>query len=314
MSKPSDFPHGITSFGAPVVGDLGFPVGGDHYFVDPANGNDDNTGKSITQAFKTLGQAQTAATANQNDVVYIIGGSSGLSESVTWAKDYVHLVGVASPVFNSRARISAPSAAADNWFTVSAGGCIIANIRIGAFVDVNVNCLVSGDRNYFWNVAFQGGGHATAGDDANMRSLKLTGSENKFEGCTIGLDTIARANVASAELELSGGATRNTFSNCLFTKQADGVGNLFVKTVGTSAVDRWNRFHDCTFYSFWTNDADAITAAFDVSSQTATGHFIMSGRQVFIGCDDIEATASNRLFFEPYTATAAAVGLGINNA
>lgn len=307
MSK-TDFPNGITSQG------VSFPQGiigtGTHYFVDPANGSDGNSGKSSDFAFKTLAQAKLAVTTH--DVVYVMGGGSGLSETIDWTENYTSLIGIASHVFNPRARISAPAGASDNWFTFSATGCTISNMRIGSFIDVNVNALVSGDRNHFYNVAFQGGGEATAANDANMRSLKLTGSENKFDQCTIGLDTMARANVASAELELSGQATRNTFADCLFTKEADGVGNLFVKTVGTSAVDRWTRFHNCTWYSFWANDSDKITSAFDVSSQTGTAHFLMTGRQVLIGADDWEASASGRLFFEPYTATTANLGLAIN--
>ena len=310
----TNLPGGVASFGVPVLPGVDMPVTGNAWFVDPANGNDGNSGREPGKAFLTLGQAKSALTAGQHDVVYVIGGSSGLSETIDWDVDYSHIIGISAPIFNSRARLSAPSGASDSWFTVSADGCIIANIRVGTFIDVNINALVTGDRNFFYNVAFQGGGNATAADDANMRSLEVNGSENRFKNCTIGLDTIARANVASAELELSGGATRNTFEDCLFTKQADGVGNLFVKTVGTSAVDRWTRFHNCTFYSFWTNDSDQITAAFDVSSQTATGHFIMSGRQILIGADDWEASASGLLYFEPYTATTTALGLAINNA
>lgn len=310
MSKYTEFPNGVSSQGIPMP--QGIIGTGSHYFVDPANGSDGNSGKNIDNAFKTLGQAKAAVSAT--DVVYIVGGASGLSETIDWDVNYTSIIGVASPVFNSRARISAPSGGADSWFTISADGCIVSNMRVGTFEDININALVSGDRNYFYNVAFQGGGDATAADDANMRSLKLTGSENRFKECTIGLDTIARANVASAELELSGGAARNSFEDVLFTKQADGAGNLFVKTVGTSAVDRWTKFHNCTYYSFWTNDSDKITAAFDVSSQTSTGHFIMSGRQILIGADDWEGTASNKLYFEPYSATTSAVGLAINNA
>ena len=304
----TNFPDGVSSQGIPLPqGIIGTGV---HYFVDPLDGSNGNSGLTPGFAFKTLGQAKLAVA--KNDVVYIIGGGSGLSETINWSQDYTSIIGIASPVFNSRARISAPSGAADNWFTVSAKGCNIANIRVGSFIDVNVNALVSGDRNYFYNVAFQGGGDGSASNDAAMRSLKLTGSENKFQNCTIGIDTQPRANVASAELELSGTATRNTFEDCLFTKQADGVGNLFVKTVGTSAVDRWTRFHNCTFYSFWTNDSDKITGAFDVSSQTATAHFLMTGRQILIGADDWEASASGLLYFEPYTSTTGSLGLAIN--
>ena len=304
----TNFPNGITSQGISMPqGIIGTGV---HYFVDPANGADGNSGLTPREAIKTLAQAKLKVTTH--DVVYIMGGDTGLSETINWTEDYTSLVGIASNVFNSRARISAPSGAADNWFTVSGTGISVYNLRIGSFIDVNINALVSGDRNYFYNCAFQGGGNASAADDANMRSLKVTGSECNFVKCTIGLDTTPRANVASAELELSGGATRNTFEDCLFTKSADGVGNLFVKSVGTSGLDRWTKFKNCTFYSVWKNDADKITAAFNVSAQTGTAHIIMEGRQIVIGADDWEASNSGRLYFEPYTNTANVLGLAIN--
>jgi hypothetical protein len=98
--------------------------------------------------------------------------------------------------------------------------------------------------------------------------------------------------------------------------QADHVGATFVLASAGSSLDRWTKFKNCEFYAFWTNNVDKITAAFDLSAQTATGHIIMAGKNLLIGADDWEAAASNRMFFPPFSdgTDSALIGLGENNA
>ena len=43
----TNYPNGITSFGIPVVGGAEMPLTGKHFFIDPVNGNDGNTGLSV---------------------------------------------------------------------------------------------------------------------------------------------------------------------------------------------------------------------------------------------------------------------------
>ena len=62
---------------------------GNVYFLDPQNGNDGNSGKSITQAFKTLPYAYSKLTANQHDRLYYIAGPGkcNLTAPFVWAKN-----------------------------------------------------------------------------------------------------------------------------------------------------------------------------------------------------------------------------------
>ena len=86
---------------------------GNVFFVKPRTGNNNADGKSPASALKTLVEAQARATANQNDVVYMMAeGNSAAnttdyqSVAFDWAKDGVHLLGVDSgPFIGQRARI-----------------------------------------------------------------------------------------------------------------------------------------------------------------------------------------------------------------
>ena len=259
-----------------IAGMIGLPYVGEIIYIDPTNGNDTSgNGKTQNNAYKTLTQAESVMTAYSHDIAVIVsGGTAGTAEvaNITWDKDYCHVIGSAAPTnVSQRARIVFTVDETDPCLTLSANGCIFSNVQVATWQDSNdVLAQISGDRNYFSNVHFAGMGTATAGDDATGRSLYLNDAdENYFDHCMIGLDTIMRS-AANAEIEFAGGCQRNTFSDCMIIKAADSVDSTFVLSTGTSGLDRWQRFHNCTWYSFWTNNADQITAAFNVSAQTAT--------------------------------------------
>lgn len=305
---PNEMAGGLTS---PHIGDI--------YYVDANNGSDSAGGKSWSDAFATLAKAEDACTSNNYDVIIVApNGTSGTSETatITWDKNYITVIGANAPVnISQRSRIVWTTDSVDPCLTVSGAGNSFVNIQLATFQasnDVLVN--ITGSRNYFGNVHFAGIGHATAGDDATARCVVLNGAQEcLFEDCNFGLDTVMRSTT-NATVEFASSASRNIFRNCRFIMAADNVGPNHVLFTGTSAIDRWIEFNNCTWYSFWTNDADKITEAFDLSAQTATGHVLMTGRQVLIGADDWEASASGRMYFERYTETANVLGLALNPA
>ena len=196
--------------------------------------------------------------------------------------------------------------------TISGNGNRFVNIQLATFVDSNILVTLTGDRNYFGNVHFAGIGDATAGDDTAARCLYINdGDENVFDGCVFGLDTIMRS-AANYTIELAGGVQRNSFFNCMFQMATDATTPVHIKSTGTSGLDRWQRFDNCLFYNFTTNDSAEPAAVFDLSAQTATGHILLTGPQMIRGIDNWEATASGRLYIQPYTATANAIGQAIN--
>jgi len=65
---------------------------------------------------------------------------------------------------------------------------------------------------------------------------------------------------------------------------------------GTSAIDRWVEFKNCSFYAFSTNDGQAVTGCMDLSAQSATGHVLVTGTPFLgLGITDWEASASGRI-------------------
>jgi hypothetical protein len=241
----------------------GVPVGpasilgmtpGKVFFLDPANGSDDNLGTSPNSAFKTMAVAYAALTDGANDVLYLIGNGTGLTlpTALTWAKSYTHLVGLCAPTMVAkRARIFQLSTltAASPFITFSGSGCLIKDLY--AFQGVNdatslINVAVTGGRNHFSNVHFAGGGHAAQAIDGGA-SLKLDGAEeNTFDGCVVGVDTIS-AGTGMVDLLFDSEAHRNIFRNCLFSLYAGHTGAAFVEVADGTGIDRYNLFDNCNF-------------------------------------------------------------------
>lgn len=235
------------------------------YVVDPANGSDSNPGDRWTQPLASIEAAYAKCTTNQHDVVLYVAGSSGnnLAAAVTWSKSYTHLVGLCAPTHaGQRARIFQTSTltGASPLLTVSGSGCVFKNFYIFQGVDDAtslINVEVSGARNYFENVHFAGGGHATQAIDGGA-SLKVSGSENKFKDCTIGVDTVAAATgmVGILLAGADGAGARNVFEHCMVTMLAGHTGAAFVEVTGATAIDRYTVFDNCMFLNTNHNNFD----------------------------------------------------------
>ncbi len=267
---------------------------GKSYFVKPYDGADGNTGKSPNSAKETLFGTyggHGAATADRNDIVYLVSQSNTaanttdyLSTTGTWSKDLTHLVGVCSGSrFSHRARVawlSTASSASDiPLVTWSADGCYCSNVQFFSGIgDANLSfdVLVSGSRNHFHNVHFAGIGHAT-NDATGAYSLTVSGVENYFEDCVIGLDTIVRTG-ANYELILSG--SKNIFSNCIFLAYSETAGRCMVQS---SATNGWNLFENCKFINWTTNLGTGPTNVFDMPAAASSANVYLHGCGAFGG-------------------------------
>lgn len=278
----TNFPNGLTSFGVPVLPFLyGIPVTNQShiYFVDPARGNDGSAG-TFDSPLATVTEAEDRCIANQHDIVFVIGAhqtgsstSTYLTEQLVWDKDHTHLIGLCPPVaVSQRARIAQYSTTTGlspmvDW---QADGCVVANIQFFQGVDDAtslINVQVTGQRNVFQNVHFAGGGHATQAVDGGA-SLKVNGGdENRFIGCTIGVDSIAAATGMVAVL-FDGEATRNSFERCLLTLYAGDTAAAFVEVVDNTGIDRYTRFTECEFINS-NKDNFTIASAFVIPAWEA---------------------------------------------
>lgn len=260
--------------GVPVGGIM--PIQGKSIFVKPSTGSNINSGLSADQAVKTLAQALTLATANQNDTVYLYGESNTAanttdyqSATLTWNKDLVHLVGVCAPTaVSQRARIAQLSTATgvSPLVDVTANGCIFQNISIfhGVADATSLICLrVTGQRNVFDHCHIAGVGNATM-SAAGSCSLKIdAGAENVFRNCVIGLDTIAR-DADATEILLDTAATRNLFEDCHISSYISAAGFASVTIADGTGIDRWLRFKNCLFSTDSTNQAVTQTQVFSI--------------------------------------------------
>lgn len=264
-------------------------IRGNVYWVDPTNGSDGSDGTSPASAKATLAAAYALTTANQNDVVFFIGGPTGDSPAaaITWSKSYTHLIGISADLPGMGQRCRVVNAAANDLavlFTLSGNGCIVKNIQFfdGKDSAADGACvLVSGSRNLLVNCFVAGMGDATASGPATRAgsySLKITGAENTVANSTIGLDTIARS-AANAELIVSG--ARNRFIGCEVRSYSETAGKFLVKVDAATDL-RDVQFDDCLFFNYSVNWATGISDAFNVSGGS-THFIILRGNCQFVG-------------------------------
>jgi hypothetical protein len=299
---------------------------GINIYVKPSTGNDGNSGLTPAAAVKTLVKALSLATANQNDTVYMFAESNTAasttdyqSTTLDWNKDMVHLIGVnAGQRMSHRSRIALISTydTASNLMTVSADGCRFENLEIleGVAGTNPTGCLrVTGTRNNFVNCHIAGIGNA-ANDIAGAYSLMLTGNatENNFENCVIGLDTVARGSAANAEIYLvgTGGGSkpaRNVFKGCYIIGMAENATNY--SFVDATYLDRFVIFDNCIFTNPTTNVGGATVVTYAIRNTTANGVIIMHLTSV-VGCTDL-ADNEGMIYCNLGLPTAADAGLSV---
>ncbi len=306
----TNFPNGITSFGIPMVGGVGgIPLTGNWWFVNATTGSDGNAsagsgGATPDAPLQTLSYAYSCAAEGNNDVVVLMSsettsaptqGTFRLSSQLVWAKSAVHLIGVTAPtMIGQRARIAPPTTATTNiadMLKVTAQGCLFANFSMfqgtGQSSTAEKLCQITGQRNAFVNVAFQGMGSANGAGQAGSYCIYLNGgSENTFIGCKVGVDTESRT-AANASVLFGTSATRNIFQDCIFPMYA-GASSPFFITAGATSIDRFAWFKNCLFVNAIDSAATAITAA--VSSNASQGGVIIMDNCTVIGANNYSAT------------------------
>jgi hypothetical protein len=280
-----------------------FPFGtGRQFYLDPTNGADGNDGTSPDKAFKTFTTAYAALTSGQNDTLFYIPGATGitLSAALVWSKSYTHFIGLCAPTqVAQRARIFQLSTltAASPLITISGSGCIFANLYIFQGVaDATslINVSVTGDRNYFENVHFAGGGHVTQAVDGGASLLLNGGDENTFVGCTVGVDTVAAAT-GMTNLQFDGSASRNKFKECMFLLYAGNAGAAFVEIVDNDGIGRFNLFDDCVFIN--SARAASLTSGFVIPADMASlTNFLLVKDCMILGTAKLDANDRGVLY------------------
>jgi hypothetical protein len=260
---------------------------GSTWYVDYTNGLDTNNGGPLAP-FKNFSTAYAAAVAG--DTIFVV-GTVTITATQTLSKNNIAIIGLNSPSQNSRARFSASGTVFTPMFNVTGQGNRFENI--GTFygfdsATAQVCWAETGGRNYYKNILFGGGGHATAAAQAGMRSLTIAGEgENVFEDCTFGLDTVARATNANATLEFLGGVQRNKFIRPIFQMLSSIAGNIHIKAAA-SAVDRSQYMFEPIFENAVDSTATTISVAITWDA-AAGGNLILQGTPISVGATKIAA-------------------------
>jgi len=328
----STVPDGLYQYGGLPVGVGYFPAipkDAKVFFVDPANGSDYSDGLTPESPLDTVAAAYAKTVDKRGDIVFLMsdGGTTGTArdKAIVWANSNTHLIGVTAPGINRRARISPPSTDAADvdaytpYITLSGSGCIFANFSLfqGQTEDskASVGIYVSGSRNYLNNVDVITGAHANQGDEAGTYNLQVLGSENVFESCYIGQDTVMRS-AANANVRFGDGtgtgdqASRNVFKNCIFVMCADETTPVFIQTGHIYDSGRWELFKDCTFINTGSAYAGGDTIAAGVSWHADTNGWCLLQNCGFVGCTDVTAADSTKVFAQgPASGVAVEVGM-----
>jgi hypothetical protein len=251
------------------------------FIVDTEHGSDSNAGTSFDSPLLTLAAAEDLCTADRHDTVLFVARDTGdtLTATLTWDKDYTHLIGVGCelPGMGQRCRITGGSTTdVTEVITLSANGCMFKNVQISNWADADVDSgalTVSGSRNVLDHVFVAGMGHATPGARAGSYSMKVTGSENLVKDSTIGLDTVLRA-AANSELVISG--SRNRFEDTLLLSYSETAGKFLAKVDNSAADLRYTWFNHCLFHNYTANWANGIDNAIDMPAAGNTHYVILS--------------------------------------
>ena len=290
------------------------------YYVASASltANDANDGTDPNFPLSTVLAAYNKCTVGQNDVVCVIGQTTGypIAAAFDWQKDFTHLIGVSPDLFGvgQRVRLTAsPAVDLTVVMSISAKGCYFKNIQWFQENDAAADSgavNVSGWRNVFENCFFAGMGHATAAARAGSYSLKLTGPENQFVRCSIGIQTMIRG-ANNAELIFAGAAClRNKFIQCEFLSWSVTAGKQLISFDATS-VPWFTQFEDCKFYNLpmAANGVGGASITNAINDTTAAYHVVaMFGHNQFIGCTGVSDTLTHIWSAEPIPAT----GFGIS--
>lgn len=122
------FPHGISSFGVPVLGGGGSipQTTGTYYFVDDS-GSNANDGKDTDHPFVDLDYAIGQCTANAGDVIIVMPGHAETrTTTITLDVAGVTIVGLGDGDLRPTITVNA----AVDAFTITAADSVVANIKV----------------------------------------------------------------------------------------------------------------------------------------------------------------------------------------
>ena len=308
---------------------------GNTYYVDPVNGLDTNNGQypaslqgqSGNGPVKTLAAGYALLVSGNNDTLVLIGngassGTARVDASFTWSKSACRLIGISSPsLFSQRSRIAptGTTTAFTPFFTVSGSGNYFGNIEwfhgFNTGTTAQINMVLSGSQNVFDNCHIAGMGDSSSAGDAGSRSIVISGGENYFRHCVLGLDTIKRTALNST-IEFKTSCPRTVFEDCYFPLLAStGASGLIFYGAGASVIDRATIFKKCSFVNSAAFSGGATATGIGQFASASAGGFVLLYDCMWIGFTDIgyDATSKALIYVTGPVATGNTSGKAVVN-
>ena len=256
----TNFPNGVSSFGIPQLGD-GIPsTYGEYIFVDPDSVGADN-GRTLKNAFRTVGQAVTKAVTNTHSVILMNANSAhstvaDTNDELTLTKSRIHFVGLGggSRYLGQRTR----------WtmgVTTGTAIAIVQNTGVGnTFTNIKFD---SSDTLSTSKYAFADGGEYTqmtnceivhSGQLAVVSAAPLlcNGDSAYYLHCAIGslvhIWSVAAQNVLLTRETITGKVARDViFEDCLSLSKTSDSSFFHHRGVGATAIERMLIYKNCGF-------------------------------------------------------------------
>lgn len=290
------FPNGVSSLGIPQLGN-GIPsTFGNYFFVDP-NTTGAQNGKSMKHAFKYAGQANTALTSNNHDVVMLNGNSevntAETNDELTLTKGRNHWVGLGggSRYFGQRTR----------WVMgVTAGSAIavVQNTGVGnTFTNIKFD---SSDTRSSSIYAFADGGEYTQltnceivkSTDLNNTSAAMilcNGDSAFYKNCMFGslvyTLSVKRPIMLMNRETITGKVARDVvIEDCIFLINTSSSDASCIHGDGATDIERFMLLKNCQFIN-------AVLGSANPDQMVEFDSALTDGYVLATGCAEVGAAA-----------------------
>ena len=314
------YADGVFQYGGMPTGGASVPqTFGTYYFVDPNVASGSGDGLTKATAFKYAGEANSAITTNNHDVVMFNANSAvntaASNDEMALTKNRSHWVGLGggSRYLGQRTR----------WtmgVTTGTAIAVVQNTGVGnTFTNIKFD---SSDTLSTSLYAFADGGEytqltnceivkSTDLDQTTSAYLLCNGDSSYYKNCAIGSlvhsRTAATANVLLARETITGKVCRDViFEDCLLL--ANSTSNTFghVRATGATDVERMLLFKNCLFNHAVLGSATVALVFTYSAAQTQGITIVQGGGQV--NHTALAKTSDNVHFLGAPIATAATAG------
>jgi len=268
--------YGAQILPSEIVGG-GMTVFGNAWYVDPTNGDDNDTGETPDHAFASISAAISAATTNNHDVIFLSAHAAHAQTSMlTITKSRLHFVGTdmrGGVGMGARSRITMGDS------TVAADIALMQNTGVGnTFTSIKFDSSSTVAAS-IWGVT-EGGEYTVYRSCEFYKSSDLdvtlsaelleNGDSCQYIDCSFGSlanevsTAIIHPCVEFAREKITGKFSRDArFDNCQFLRKAGGTANSFVDATGVNDVNRMAMFKNCDFIAneIGSVPAEAVTAS-----------------------------------------------------